>query len=256
MEASYLDYVKQVEYLLSEKTIREITNQVKTLGKFKKNNVGEWEPIRYEGYTLITPTFLDDQENVSCYRIINDARETLLNEVGLAQFVPAPASAFHMTIARLISDDIYETRLKNTRDEEFFLALHEVFDKIARLGPLKFAIKGLSIFPQGVVAAMVSPVTDGDYQRLQSLRDSIYSDKVVTELGVDRKHGFNGHISLLYLEEELSGEDREILAEAVIGINKRFFQTPLTFYISRAEVRKFNHFLRFYREDSWPVYVL
>lgn len=256
MKISYADYVKQVEHLLKENTIRGIANQVKTLGKFKKSNVGVWEPIQYEGYTLITPTFLDDQDNAGCYGILNKVREDLWEDLNFPQIVHAPATAFHMTVARLISSDIYETRLKNTHEEEFLLTIQELFSRISLLGPLKFEVKGLSIFPQGVIAALVSPVTEGDYQRLQAFRDSIYGDKVLTDLGVDRKRGFNGHISLFYLEEELSGNDRRILAEALIAINKRFFQTPLPFQITRAEVRKFNNFLNYYREGSWPVYVL
>lgn len=75
-------------------------------------------------------------------------------------------------------------------------------------------------------------------------------------LGVERKRAFNGHISLLYIEENLTDDDRRALADLLIAINDQFFQTPLPYNIAQAEVRKFNNFLSYYRQDDWPIYVL
>ncbi|HWQ43810.1 MAG TPA: hypothetical protein VN456_17510, partial [Desulfosporosinus sp.] len=135
------------------------------------------------------------------------------------------------------------------------LALNQLFSRISSSTSVKYEVKGLSVFPQGVIAAIVSPVTENDYQRLQALRDYLYTDKVLKNLGVERKRSFYGHITLFYIEEKLSGKDRRMLADAVIDINKRFFSTPLPFNLTRAEVRKFNNFSEFYRRDYWPVYV-
>ncbi|MDA8227514.1 MAG: hypothetical protein M0T74_07385 [Desulfitobacterium hafniense] len=256
MELSYSDYDKHVEHLLKEETIKEIATEVKTFGKFKKNSMGQWEPIKYEGYTLITPTFPDDQDNAGCYEVLNEAREVLLRDLGLPQIVTAPSSALHMTVARLISDNVFETRVKNSREQEFLLVLQQLFAQITSFGPLECKVKGLSIFPQGVITALVSPVTEAVYQRLQVFRNNIYQDKLLIDLGVERKRSFHGHITLFYIEEELSRHDKGMLAQAIININKRFFLTPLMFNITRAEVRKFNNFSGFYREDSWPAHVL
>jgi hypothetical protein len=272
MEKSYQDYIRLENGLLSDKAMREAAHQMKTLGKFKKCEINdgeegseeieeggavEWEAIPYEGYTLITPTFFDDQNNEACYSRLKNIQDVILNlslisKPAYKQFVAAPAEAFHMTLARLISDDMYTQRLQNTREDDFLAALSRLFEAMPSSGSLNFEVRGIALF-HGVIAALVAPATEQDYQRLQEFRDSIYNDPELTELGVERKRGFNGHISLLYLEEDLSGADREILAAQISDINQKFFAKPLLFTVIRGEVRKFNNFLRFYREEEWPV---
>jgi len=67
---------------------------------------------------------------------------------------------------------------------------------------------------------------------------------------------FTGISLYFYIEENLSGKDRKMLADAVTDINKRFFSKSLPFNLTRAEVRKFDDFSEFYRQNHWPVYVL
>lgn len=258
MEMEYVDYLRYVEKVLEEEAIREFASQLKTFGRFKESSDGFWEPVPYSGYTLITPTFQDDLENVDLYRLLCEIREELFWNILFPGIVWAPNIALHMTIGRLISGDVFANSIMNLREEEFLLALSQLFLKMSssRYSSLKYEVKGLTIFPQGVIAAVVSPVTEVDYQRLQEFRDYLYTDKALKNLGVERKRSFYGHITLFYFEEKLSKKDRRILADAVIDINKRFFVTPLTFNITRAEVRKFENFLDFYRRDHWPVYVL
>ncbi|MDR3599257.1 MAG: hypothetical protein P4L49_02025 [Desulfosporosinus sp.] len=256
MEMNCGDYLKQVENELRAETIRESANQVKTLGKFQESSDGLWEPVPYSGYTLVTPTFLDDCENLDFYRLLSNIREELFWNLLFPGIVWAPTIALHMTIGRLLSGDIFASHISNSREEEFLLALSQLFSQIASSGTLNYEVKGLSIFPQGVIAAIVSPVTEEDYRRLQVCRDYLYTDKVLKKLGVERKRSFHGHITLFYIEEELSGKDRKMLADAVIDINKSFFSHPLPFSLTRAEVRKFNDFSEFYRQDHWPVYML
>ena len=257
MEMDYVDYLKHVENILKEETIREFASQLETLGMFQESCDGLWEPVQYSGYTLITPTFLDDHENVGLYRHLSDIREELFWNILLPGIVWAPTIALHMTIGRLISGDVFASRIMNSREEEFLLALSQLFSQISssRSCSIKFEVKGLSIFPQGVIAAIVSPVTEDDYQRLQAFRDYLYTDKVLDTLGVERKRSFHGHITLFYNEEKLSRIDRRKLADAVIDINKRFFSKPLPFNLTRAEVRKFGNISEFYRRDHWPWYV-
>lgn len=256
MEMNYVDYLKQVDNVLKEETIKKFARQIKTLGKFQESRDGLWEPVPYSGYTLITPTFLDDHENVGFYRLLSDIREELFWNILFPGVVWAPTITLHLTIGRLISGDIFASRIMNSREEEFLLALSQLFSQISSSSSLKYEVKGLSIFPQGVIAAIVSPVTENDYQRLQAFRDNLYTDKVLKNLGVERKRSFHGHITLFYIEEELSRKDRRMLADAVTEINKRFFSTPLPFDLARAEVRKFDDISEFYRLDHWPVYVL
>jgi hypothetical protein len=252
MEISYPDYIKKVEHILKEETLKEIALKVKTLGKFKKSATDQWEPVPYAGYTMITPTLGSDLENSNTYLRLLELQEILSKSLDLSKIVRAPAKALHMTVARLISGETFEKMLEYSHEFELLTSCTQLFSQITVSRPIEFEIKGLSIFPQGVIGAEVSPRTENDYQMLQTLRDCIYNDQALTDLGVDRKRGFHGHITLFYIEEKLYENDREILASAVTDINRDYFQVALPYYLARAEIRKFDNFLSFYRQDSWP----
>jgi len=256
MEMNYVDYLKHVENVLKEETIRKCVSQMKTVGKFQESSDGLWEPVQYSGYTLITPTLLDDRENTAFYRILCGIREELFWNILVPGIVWAPTIALHLTIGRLISGDVFANRVMNSREEALLFALSQLFSQISSSSSLKYEVKGLSVSPQGIIAAIVSPITEDDYQRLQGFRDYLYTDKVIKHLGVERKSSFQGHITLFYIEEELSEKDQKMLTDAVTDINKRFFIKPLLFNLTQAEVRKFDNFSEFYRRDHWPVHVL
>jgi len=256
MEKNFVEYLSQVDIALKAETIKEFVSQLKTFGKFQESNDGLWDPLPYSGYTLITPTFLNDTENVNTYWQLSDIREELFWNILFPGIVPAPTIGLHLTIGRLISGDIFAKKIMNSREEEFLLAMQQLFSETssASPSPLKYEVKGLSVFSEGVIAAIVSPVTEDDYLRLQSFRNSLYTDEELMNLGVERKRCFNGHITLFYIEEKLAGKERSKLTNAVLNINKQFFSTPLPFKLTRAEVRRFSDFSDFYRQDHWPVY--
>lgn len=262
MELTYREYLAYVEKVLKEETIRELAGQVKTLGKFRESSEGQWEPVAYPGYTVITPTLADDRENIGFYGLLSDIGEELFWKILFPGIVWAPTIAQHMTIGRLISGDVFVSRILNSREEELLFSLNKLFTKVSNRGilgnsgTLRYEVKGLSIFPQGVIAAIVSPAAEDDYRRLQIFREYLYTDQVLMNLGVERKRSFHGHITLFYIEEELSEKDKSLLADAVIDINRRFFSMPLPFNIGRAEVRKFDNFTEFYRKDQWPVLIM
>jgi hypothetical protein len=115
-------------------------------------------------------------------------------------------------------------------------------------------MKGMVVSEHGVIMAIVAPVSEEDYLNLQTFRNEIYDDKVLINLGVERKRSFKGHITLAYVEEELTAEEKESLAALIIDINNQFFRHPISYPIIRAEIRMFYDFLRFYREECWPAY--
>jgi len=254
MEKEFKEYINFIENSLTKESIREAANLAGTLGKFSITANGRWEPVYYPGYTLITPTFGDDAENEGSYKILSDIKESIAGKSDLSKLVIAPDNALHMTVARLISGKVFEKNILGTGENEFLNAMRQLFSKLAISGRLRFEIKGISVFPQGVIAAMISPVYEDDYNCLQYFRDYIYSDKTLKELGVERKRGFKGHITLFYIEKELSAIEKQKLSEVIIGINGRFFTEPLPFYIKRAEVRRFDNFFGFYRKENWAAF--
>lgn len=254
MELNYPDYMEYAQNAVKNETIRNNVGKVKTLGQFKKTDEGLWEPAHYAGYTMITPTYGDDEANQASLNTLKVIKQKISGFMNPSKTVAAPDNALHMTAARLISGEVFEKSRLQERENKFFNALSQAFNQIHIAGPLQFEIIGLTVFLQGVVAAAVSPVRKEDYISLQLFRDSIYSNDALTGFGVERKRGFNGHISLFYIEEALPQEDKDILAKTIASANECYFSKPLSYQITCAQVRKFDHFLKFYRRHNWPVY--
>lgn len=254
MEMSYTEYMKHIEDMLQEGATREAVNSLKPLGKFVMSDNGRWEPVHYAGYTLITPTFKNDCENAHSYRMLLDIKKRLSEHLNFYKCVEAPDHALHMTVARLISGEAFETTMMGADEGKFLNYLKELFSMLAISGRARFEIKGISVFPQGIIAAMVSPVHEKDYICLQNFREHIYTDKSIQGFGVERKRKFRGHITLFYVEENLNSIEKQKLSDAIINVNKRFFSRALPFGINQAEVRRFNNFLSFDREEGWAVF--
>jgi hypothetical protein len=110
MEMTFSDYIQYIDTILQEETIRRIAKKVNTFGKFTKSANGQWKPLHYAGYTCITPPLDVERENKS-HRLIYEVQEELLKGLILAKIVPAPANALHMTVARLISGNVFEDNI-------------------------------------------------------------------------------------------------------------------------------------------------
>lgn len=255
MEMNYRDYTRHADELLQDGIICKAVDKLEPLGKFVMKGIGCWEPVYYPGFTLITPACEEDHDNADIYRKLLTARELWLSRhVNLSKCIEAPDQALHMTVARLISGRDFETNRMELYEDSFLDRMKGLFEKLAISGRLRFEIKGVSVLPQGVIAAIVSPINEADYNCLQNFREFIYSDKVLQAFGVERKREFIGHISLFYVEKELDNMEKQILYDAVVNTNRQIFAKPMPFYISRAEVRRFNNFLRFDRGKNWPVF--
>ena len=254
MDKTFIEYQQQIEISLTENVLRETIRNLRPLQLFIKDSLGEWLPLRHEGFTLITPTFEDEKENITAYVRLGDLQQLIIQKLDPALYVPAPVSAFHQTVARLVSGSEYENQIRGVREEFFIKQLKQEFSQLPQLETIKMEIRGIAVLAGGFVAAVISAVNEGEYQRLLSFRSTLYSNEVLQNLGVEPKRPFIGHVTLAYIQAPLTQDNQESLLKIIKAINQNFLATPIAFEIARVEVRKFENYLKFYREMDWPVY--
>lgn len=256
MEKGYEEYRTCVNNLLEEEKINGVLENVNCVGKFVLGEGNNWEPLEYQGYTFITPPLREDLNNIDSYQLIQTVKRELAKHINLDKAVEAPNNALHVTIARLISGEKYLSYIKEKNEKSFLEYFNKLFSKLIISGQLNFEIKGVTVFPNGIIAAVISPIEINDYTCLQSLRDYIYLDKRICMYGVERKRSFLGHITLFYIERDLEAIEKEIILSSITAINEKYFKNTVPFIIKRAEVRKFDNYLSFDREYDWPVFEL
>jgi hypothetical protein len=93
-----------------------------------------------------------------------------------------------------------------------------------------------------------------DYQRILRFRSGFYSDPVLAALDVRMTRPFIGHITLAYIERDLTGQQRQQLAEAVHALNRQLKAVEPIFSIFSTGLRRYEHLSSFLRKDNFPRY--
>ncbi len=110
-------------------------------------------------------------------------------------------------------------------------------------------MRGLSLFGPAVVAVakMCGNVDDADaYLRVMRVRESIYGDRRLQQLGVVRKHAFRAHVTLSYVEGEPDGTARAKLKGAMLDATSELqLSEPLPLAIHRTVLREFDDLTAF-----------
>ncbi|KPU43237.1 hypothetical protein OXPF_32510 [Oxobacter pfennigii] len=253
MEINFKEYARLMNTAVQAETIRNSAAALSRVGHFVKDKDGSFTPRFYSGFTLITPTCGDDAANRMPYETLIKAQADIEGKIPSGKFVAAPERALHMTLARLISGDLFEKSILGIKEQDVLNALDTLFRVLPSEKRLKFEIKGISLM-HGIVAAVLSASAEDDFHRLQGFRDAVYQNAALMDLGIERKRGFMGHITLLYIEDLFTGPEKVRLAEAIIEVNRTYFKEPLPFHIYRGEVRRFDNYLSFHREKNWPFF--
>jgi hypothetical protein len=254
MDKTFIEYQQQIDSCLTENVLRETIQELRPLRLFIKDDLGEWLPLRHAGFTLITPIFEDEVENIKAYVRLSDLQQMIIQKLDPALYVPAPVSAFHQTIARLVSGSDFDNQIRGAREELFIKLMKQELAQLPQFEKIQMEIRGITVLPGGFIAALVIADNEDEYQRLLLLRSKLYTNKELQNFGVEPKRPFIGHITLAYIQAPLDLDNQKNLIKTIQTINQDFLATPIAFEVVRAEVRKFENYLRFFRELDWPVY--
>ena len=170
MEDSFIAYGQRIDSdLLAEAAISEKSGKTKSpAGRFRRNGVGEWEPLDHQGYTIITPPFEDELSEIKTYTKLCDIQHILLEQLTISKYAPAPVTTMHLTVADLIAGKKYEDRVKEAEEENLLQLLASIFIKLSLHGSIQMEVLGVSVFPSGFVIAIVSASDENGYKRLIS----------------------------------------------------------------------------------------
>jgi hypothetical protein len=112
---------------------------------------------------------------------------------------------------------------------------------------------GLAIF--GTAIGLLGVFDEGsDYRRITAFRSAFYSDEQLAALDIRMTRPFIGHITLAYIEADLTAEQRQQLADTVDGINHSLAGAAPIFVLSSTGLRRYHHLSAFLREEDYPRY--
>jgi hypothetical protein len=239
--------------------------QVRPSGNYRFEG-GRWRPQPYPGFAVLS--MVDENPG-------NEALPGILAAVqnGLVERCPwegaiylLPPDSFHQTVANMLSEERFQQRIVEPGLEAEYPAMvaramegvgveRDAIERdgMERQGPVEMQLIGLSIF--GTALGVLGVFAEEDhYRRILRYRAGLYADPGLAALDVRMTRPFIGHITLAYIEKELSAEQRKQLAETAGVLNQQISEVRPTFRFEGTGLRRYEHLSAFLRADEYPRY--
>ncbi len=253
MDDIYQDYINRVARLTLPATCSLQLQSIQQSPKFI-----DGKATSFPGYSIVTPPGEEDRLNGDFYNQIETLQQQLSLQLEPDLLVYLPPKSFHFTLADLIWDNTYSQVLETNPDFELNLKqrIADIFQQyqssIEIIKPIRWQLWGIVVRPRAIMASMV-PENQESYDKIVELRRFIYQDKGLIGLGIEQQYDFTAHITLGYFGHIPSNLNRSRLCVTLSQINDRLLETqPPIFNIERAELRKFDSMINYYRQSDWP----
>jgi len=274
-DLSFGDYTARQYRELTPDRLMERAMAVRPSGNYRYDGNG-WEPQPYPGFAVVSMV----EENPG-----NEGLADLLGKVatGLTERCPweesiyiLPADSYHQTVANTLSEKRFLDHVVDAGLEvEYPGMVGKAFEGISPetratgvgaaggttgggghaggAAPLAMKMIGLSIFGTALGVLGVFD-NEADYQRILHFRSGFYSDPGLAALDVRMTRPFIGHITLAYIETDLTDQQRQHLAAAVHALNGQLKEVEPVFHLSSTGLRRYEHLSAFRWEDGFPRY--
>jgi hypothetical protein len=256
-DLSYSDYTRRQEEEVSVAGISKRAATAKRAGNFHYQG-NKWIPREYKGVAVLSMVDTNSGNEGLPFRL-SALQDELRAYLPPPAYYMLPVASFHQTVANMVSAERYRvTILDGGLEKEYPAIVGAAFAQLpspVTAPPVSMRLLGISIFGTAL-GLLGSFEKEEDYDRIIRFRSLLYGNHRLAALDIGITRPFIGHITLAYIEQELSGVEREHLARVVNGINERIRPKNYSFALSTTGLYRYDHLAAFYREDSWPRYQL
>jgi hypothetical protein len=255
IDLSLEEYTARQYRELDADRLLERAMQVRPSGNYR-HEAGRWIPKPYPGFAVLSmvdeyggneglPGVLAAVQNELAERCPWDGAICLL-----------PPDSFHQTVANMLSEQRFTQRIAAAGLEGAYPAMvRRAFEQVEmkRKGAVEMQLVGLSIF--GTALGVLGVFEQRDhYERILRFRAGLYADPGLTALDVRMTRPFIGHITLAYIEQDLSAKQRRQLAETAAILTGQIREVRPVFHFSGTGLRRYEHLSAFNRADGYPRY--
>ena len=251
MDISYQGYVNKVVPMTLTANYKQQLQFIQSSPKFAHG-----KPQEFPGFTIITPLAEEDKFNGEMNDYLSQLLETITAELDSNFFAPVPPETFHLTVADLIWDKVYISAVKQNSnfDQLLITEINRIFNEsqevVADINSLDLEVMGISIFPRAIAVCFIP--TEKSYEILMRLRQLIYQDEQIINLGIEQQYDFVGHVTLGYFEDIPENLDIDQVESIMTKINNQWISNDLPlFKIKQWELRKFTDMITYFREADW-----
>jgi hypothetical protein len=258
IDIPYKLYNQRLLVEITPEKVQERANHVKKADQFVLTN-NSWQPNSYEGFAIIS-MLSDLQENEGLTNRLAQIQTELVRQLqSPASYFLLPAESFHQTIANTLSAGRFEKNIVGKNLEAAYPdIIREAFNQIQSTNyttPIAMKMIGLGIFGTAI-GILGTFENEADYNRVIGFRHGFYKNAQLAELDIKMTRPFIGHVTLAYLEAELSAAERQNLVKVINGLNAQLQAEENIFYIHTTSLRRYHHLAHFFTEGNFPVHTL
>lgn len=253
MDGNYQSYVNRVVQMTLPANYKQQLKNIQSSPKFI-----DGKPVEFPGYSVITPPYAEENYNREFYQNLQLIASRLMEELGDDFFLGLPPESFHLTLADLIWEKIYLNTVKENPDfdniliSEMAKIFQEYESSLVNNQSLELEVIGLSIFPRAV-AVCLAP-TESSYEPIIKLRQLIYQNEQIINLGIEQQYDFSAHVTLGYFDKIDDNLDLDKIESIVKEINDLCLEnTAPIFKLKEFELRKFTNMVNYIREPEWAT---
>ncbi|GAB1857635.1 hypothetical protein MHTCC0001_24720 [Flavobacteriaceae bacterium MHTCC 0001] len=237
--------------------LNQRAEKLKPTNKFKHID-GVWQPQDYKGYAIVS--MLDTNPN---NKELSEALVGFQNQIQDKLQLPhhfymMPQASFHQTVVNTLSGSRFKTHIIDQGLEENYPEIiQNALDKTPKLpseSPLKMNLIGIAIFGSAIGALGVIEDTK-HWKAIMQLREELYSNTDLNTHHIKRTRPFIAHITLGYIDGELTLGQKQQLVQEVHDINTSFDFSKLVFTIDNTELRSYNHLAEFVTQPNYPQFI-
>ncbi|HXB33748.1 MAG TPA: hypothetical protein VNV35_10015 [Puia sp.] len=252
MDLEFGEYTARQYRELDANRLLERAMQVSPSGNFR-HSAGQWRPQPYPGFAVIS--MVDEYPgNAALPGILAAVQKGLIERCPWEGAIYLlPPDSFHQTVANMLSEGRYLQRIVEPGLEAEYPEVVARAMSGGGAGPIEMQLIGLSIF--GTAVGVLGVIAEEEqYRRILQFRAGLYADPGLAALDVRMTRPFIGHITLAYIEKELTDEQRRQLAEAAGILNEQIKEVRPVFSFSGTGLRRYEHLSAFIRSDRYPRY--
>ncbi|MBC7921477.1 MAG: hypothetical protein H7Z75_10380 [Ferruginibacter sp.] len=255
-EFDYPAYQQRQHLETTKKQLVERARKLRKADHFALEG-GQWKSLPYVGYAVVS--MVDNNPgNESVGNRLREMQSRLAKGFRRpSAFFPLPPDSFHQTVANTLSNERFRQHIADKGLAADYPALlgkaFGEFPAAIHSGPIRLRLGGLSLF-SSAVGVLGTFEEEGDFQRVLDFREHVYSNAGLNGLGIQRTRPFVGHVTLAYLEEELTRQEKAVLINTCVAINHELKNQALHFLLSRTELRRYQDLAGFHTEPGYPSY--
>lgn len=218
---------------------------------------GVWHPQDYKGYAIVS--MLDtNPDNETLSEKLVAIQNRIQDAMQLPhQFYMMPQASFHQTVVNTLSGSRFKEHIIDKGLEANYpQIIQNAFEKATASSlssPIKMNFTGIAIF--GSAIGILGVIEDkSHWQAIMQIREELYSNPDLNKHDIKRTRPFIAHITLGYIDGELTTAQKQQLVQEIEEINTNIDFSQLAFTIAKTELRSYVHLAEFVSKSNYPQF--